>query len=114
MTVAKMEEEDGQEEYEKVMADAAAKRATDTKLIVTKEAAKAELTAKKDIAQGEKSDKETLLAGLKTKIADLHSTCDFLLENYDFRKEARTSEIEGLHEGKAVLSGADLGFMQKF
>merc|ERR1719321_1707363 len=114
MAEAKHDEEDGQKEYEEMMADATAKRATDSKLVVTKEAAKAELNSKLDDAKSDKGDAENLLAGLNTKITDLHSTCDFLLDNYDFRKEARTNEIEGLHEGKAVLSGADLGFMQKF
>ena len=41
MAEAKRDEEDGQSEYEETMADATAKRATDQKLIVTKEAAKA-------------------------------------------------------------------------
>merc|ERR1719326_2338357 len=113
MAEAKHDEEAGQTEYEETMADATAKRATDSKLIVTKDAAKAELVSKLDDAKSDKGDADGLLAGLVTKITDLHSTCDFLLENYEFRKEARTSEIEGLHEGKAVLSGADLGFMQK-
>merc|ERR1719159_821911 len=113
MAEAKHDEDDGQKEYEETMADATAKRATDSKLLVTKDAAKAELSAKLDDAKSDHGDANTLLSGLVTKITDLHSTCDFLLENYDFRREARTSEIEGLHEGKAVLSGADLGFLQK-
>jgi len=111
MAEAKRDEEDGQSEYEETMADATAKRATDQKLIVTKEAAKAELASKLDEAKSDKGDADTMLSGLVTKIADLHNTCDFLLENYDFRREARTSEIEGLHEGKAVLGSAT--FLQK-
>jgi chromosome segregation ATPase len=107
MAEAKRDEEDGQAEYEETMADAAAKRATDGKLLVTKEAAKAELVSKLDDAKSDKGDADSMLAGLVTKIQDLHSTCDFLLDNYDFRKEARTNEIEGLHEGKAVLGSAD-------
>jgi len=111
MAEAKRDEEDGQSEYEETMADATAKRATDQKLIVTKEAAKAELASKLDEAKSDKGDADTMLSGLVTKIADLHNTCDFLLENYDFRREARTSEIEGLHEGKAVLGSAE--FLQR-
>merc|ERR1719388_235161 len=111
MAEAKHDEESGQSEYEETMADATAKRATDQKLIVTKEAAKAELASKLDEAKSDKGDADTMLSGLVTKIADLHNTCDFLLENYDFRREARTSEIEGLHEGKAVLGSAE--FLQR-
>merc|ERR1719213_1366812 len=45
-------------------------------------------------------------------MAQLHGSCDFLLENFDIRKEARASEIDALKKAKAVLSGADYSFMQ--
>merc|ERR1719197_1991546 len=112
MALTKHDEDAGQKEYEETMADATAKRATDSKLVVTKEAAKAELASKLDDAKSDKGDADSMLSGLVTKIADLHSTCDFLLENYDFRKEARGNEINGLHEGKAVLSSQG-SFLQK-
>merc|ERR1719181_2398290 len=107
-----MEESNSQEEYEETMSEAATKRATDSKLMVSKDSFKAELNSKLDDAKSDNSDAETMLSGLVTKIADLHSTCDFLLDNYDARKEARTSEIGGLHEGAAVLGSA--GFLQRF
>merc|ERR1719152_1040663 len=43
MTVAQAEEKDAQEDYEKMMADSAAKRAEDSKAITDKEAALADL-----------------------------------------------------------------------
>eukprot|EP00439_Symbiodinium_sp_Y106_P039359 s7302_g4.t2 len=43
------------------------------------------------------------LAGLK---ADLHETCDFLVENFDARQKARADEVEALLEAKSNLSGA--------
>merc|ERR1719378_1470233 len=78
MTAAKMEEESAQTEYEETMAEAASKRATDSKLMVTKEAFKAELLSKLDDSKSDKADQSAILSGLNTKIADLHSTCDFL------------------------------------
>jgi len=39
----------------------------------------------------------------------LHAECDFLLENYDEIKKARTDEIESINNAVAILSGADFG-----
>ena len=36
-------------------------------------------------------------------ISDLHKGCDFLMENYDFRKTARSQETEALAKAKATL-----------
>jgi len=45
-------------------------------------------------------------------IQSLHGECDWLLKNFDVRKEARASEIDALGKAKAVLSGADFSFLQ--
>merc|ERR1712107_197488 len=42
-----------------------------------------------------------------------HSECDWLLQNYDLRKDARANEADQLKEAKAILSGADFSLMQK-
>ena len=42
----------------------------------------------------------------KQFISELHADCDWLISNYDSRKESRTNEIEALKKAKAVLSGA--------
>jgi len=39
--------------------------------------------------------------------------CDFLLVNFDTRTKARQIEIDGLQKAKAILQGADFGFLQK-
>merc|ERR1719191_1877178 len=38
--------------------------------------------------------------------AELHSSCDFVLKNFEVRQTARGEEIEALKEAKAILSGA--------
>jgi len=43
---------------------------------------------------------------------DLHKSCDFLMDNFDTRKKARTDELEALDKAKAVLSGADFSLVQ--
>jgi len=50
------------------------------------------------------SDQKATLEGY---IADLHQSCDFILGNFEVRREARTAEQESLVNAKAVLSGSD-------
>merc|ERR1719265_640461 len=118
---SKHDEEEAQKEYEETMTDASAKRATDSKLLVSKDTLRADLVARLDDTTSDKTDAEKRVQGLLVKIGDLHAACDFLIDNYDLRKEARTGEVEGLHQGKAVLEGlatpaeepASAGFLQR-
>ena len=45
-------------------------------------------------------------------ISQLHAECDWLIQYFDVRKEARTGEIDALGKAKAVLSGADFSLGQ--
>merc|ERR1719393_151282 len=38
--------------------------------------------------------------------AELHSSCDFVMKNFEIRQTARDEEIEALKQAKALLSGA--------
>jgi len=38
--------------------------------------------------------------------SELHSSCDYVLKNFDVRQQARDEEIEALKQAKAILSGA--------
>jgi len=44
-----------------------------------------------------------------SKIQALHSSCDFLIQNFEERKKARGDEVASLNNALAILSGADLG-----
>jgi len=112
MQAAEMEEKDAQEEYEELMADSQKKRAADTKSITTKEQNKAEADGVAETATENLNSSNADLMATKEYIANLHKSCDFLVENYDFRKEARATEIEALGKAKAVLKGADYSFLQ--
>jgi len=102
-----VEEKDAQQEYEQLMADAAAKRAADSMSIEEKEAALADVKAQiQKMAQETKSKMTEAMATAKA-ISDLHLECDWLLANFEARKEARSGEAESLKNAKAVLSGAD-------
>ena len=47
------------------------------------------------------------LENIHTRLGDLHSSCDFIMGNFDLRRTARASEIESLKNAKAVLAGAN-------
>merc|ERR1719161_553242 len=105
-------ENDAQEEYEQMVNDAAEKRTADTKSIEEKTAVKAGLEA--DIVKmgDDKASEEAELMATKQYIADLHADCDWLISNFETRKEARANEIDALKKAKAVLSGADFSLVQ--
>merc|ERR1719281_50554 len=112
MTVAQAEEKNAQAEYEKMMSDSAKKRADDSRSISDKEGTKADTEAalmkhEEDL----KAQKKEMMATLEV-ISALHAECDWLLQYFDVRKEARTNEIGALTKAKAVLSGADYSFVQ--
>merc|ERR1719213_999916 len=112
MTQAKLEETDAQEDYEKTMSDAADKRAGDTKDLTDKKDAKASMETELQAHTDAKTATETELEATKDYIQTLHNDCDFLLEYYAERKEARASEIDAIGKAKAVLSGADFSLVQ--
>merc|ERR1719217_1061748 len=107
ITTSKHEEETAQKDYERLMSDSQATRAKNVESITTKEAAKADLDTKIEETKEKKVNQETTLENIKQLLLDLHAKCDFIMENYDMRKAARVSEIEGLANAKSVLSGAN-------
>jgi len=106
------EEKDSQEDYENMVNDAAAKRAADTKSIQEKTAAKADMETELVRSKDQKGVEEDELMATKEYIQNLHSDCDWLLENFEMRKGARSGEIDALKKAKAVLSGADYSLVQ--
>jgi chromosome segregation ATPase len=106
------EEKDSQTEYEAMIKESAAKRATDKKNIQSKEAAKAGLEETLLKQQKEKKSRTDEKNEAAKYLADLMGDCTWLQDNYDTRKEARANEIEALKKAKAVLSGADYSLIQ--
>jgi len=107
MKDAAYEEKTSQSDYAKLMEESQATRAANSKGIVTKAAAKAEMEGKLEAEKEADAATATDLDLIATTLGDLHMQCDFLLQNYDLRKEARTNEIESLKNAKAILSGAN-------
>merc|ERR1719310_116906 len=112
MTEAKTEKKNAQAEYEELMADSAKKRADDSKSIQDKVANKAQLADDLEKATVAKGDKKKELMASVHYLGTLHLECDWLLKNFELRKEARADELGALSKAKAVLSGADFSLVQ--
>merc|ERR1719191_199024 len=94
------------------MKESAEKRTLDSKAVADKTSAKADAEA--DLQANQGSRKETLreLYATGKYMESLHGECDWLLMNFDARKEARTGELDSLVKAKAILSGADYSLLQ--
>merc|ERR1719287_114103 len=89
ITETEVNEKEGQQEYEQFMSDAAEKRALDSKAIEEKEGVKADLEAR--LLKDEEEKTNTLKEAMATHeyLAEVHGDCDWLLTNFETRKEAR-------------------------
>merc|ERR1740121_2843499 len=113
MTEAETGEKVAQEDYEKAMADSTEKRAQDSKSLNDKEAATADMKSALEETVAEKKSTTKELMATTRYIQELHAECDWLLEYFDVRKQARADEIDSLGKAKAVLSGADYSLLQR-
>uniref|UniRef100_A0A7S2ACH2 Uncharacterized protein n=1 Tax=Alexandrium andersonii TaxID=327968 RepID=A0A7S2ACH2_9DINO len=112
MTEAQTAEKDAQADYETLMSDSAEKRAADSKSLTEKESAAADVQADLEAHKDTKASTTQELAATLKYISSLHAECDWLIQYFDVRKEARASEIDALGKAKAVLSGADFSLIQ--
>jgi len=94
--------------YMALMEKSQASRSGDAKSVTDKEAAKAEMETKIVSIKEDLSSAKSELMNTKKYISDLAADCDFIMKNYDLRKEARANERDGLMNAKAMLSGAKM------
>jgi chromosome segregation ATPase len=99
-------EEDAQKAYEDFVKDTNASIEAKSKDIVNKSEAKAQ--AEVDLVEANKDHEAVMLEleQLANYKAELHSSCDFVMKNFEIRQTARDEEIEALKQAKAILSGA--------
>merc|ERR1719271_1128494 len=99
-------EEDAQKAYEDFVKDTNGSIEAKSKDIVNKSETKAKAEA--DLVEA-KENKEAVMLELEQLAnykAELHSSCDFVMKNFEIRQTARDEEIEALKQAKAILSGA--------
>jgi hypothetical protein len=99
-------EEDAQKAYEDFVKETNASIETKSKDIVNKSETKA--TAEADLVEAKESKEAVMLEleQLANYKSELHSSCDFVMKNFEIRQTARDEEIEALKQAKAILSGA--------
>jgi len=100
-------EEDAQAAYEAFVKETNGSIEEKNKAIInlSEEKAKAEaalVEAKKQVEAASLEEEQ-----LSNQNADLHSSCDFILKNFQLRQTARDEEVEALRQAKAILSGAN-------
>merc|ERR550514_1292747 len=101
MKDAEYDEKTAQKDHEELMTDSGETREKKVNGITDKEEAKAKLGSMKlGNIEKEKGDEKDVEGIHKYEMA-LHGDCDFIMENFDTRKEARTAEIESLKNAKA-------------
>merc|ERR1712054_88822 len=99
-------EEDAQKAYEEFVKDTNNSIDEKSKDITNKSESRAK--AESDRVEA-KEDKEAVMLELEQLAnykAELHSSCDFVMKNFEIRQTARDEEIEALRQAKAILSGA--------
>merc|ERR1719473_1339873 len=104
---AEHNEKTGQKEYTELLTDAQENKAANIKSITDKTKSKADLETKLEDTKTKHIVASDALENVKGYIADLHQSCDFIIANFEVRRESRTAEMESLSSAKAVLSGAD-------
>merc|ERR1719183_1927211 len=105
LQTAKVDEENAQQEYETLTADAGEKRKQDSESLTEKLSVKAQSEESLEAETSKKKDLGFELMGLVKEIYALHGECDWLLKFYSARSDARTGEIDALTKAKSVLSG---------
>merc|ERR1719275_524717 len=112
LTEAETEEKDAQADYDATVADAKEERVSMSKALKDKIATKADLQADLQTGQADLGSAQSELMATDKFISDLHAECDWLLQYFDVRKEARADEVGALTKAKAILSGADYSLLQ--
>jgi len=99
-------EEDAQKAYEDFVKETNASIDTKSRDIVNKSETKSKAEA--DLVEAKETKENVMLEleQLANSKAELHSSCDFVMKNFDIRQTARDEEIEALKQAKAILSGA--------
>jgi chromosome segregation ATPase len=99
-------ETDAQKAYEQFVKDSNASIEEKTRSITEKKSEKAAAEEDKTATAEGKETAMSEMQQLSNENADLHKSCDFTLNNFDIRQEARDQEVEALRQAMAILSGA--------
>jgi hypothetical protein len=100
------DEEDAQKAYEDFVKASNDSIEAKKREITSKSAEKAKAEADLVEAKDNKNKVVLELEQLSNMNAQLHSSCDFILKNFELRQTARDEEVQALRQAKDILSGA--------
>merc|ERR1712232_1531630 len=99
---SKKSESTAQAAYEALIADSNRAIAALLRSIVSRTAEKADAMNDKRETESDHADTVKELEGLAKYNAELHTECDYLLNNFDVRQQGRMAEIEALQQAKQI------------
>jgi hypothetical protein len=99
-------EQEAQAAYESLVKESYAAIEAAQRSVTNKMEEKATAETSKTAAEGDKADADDTAEDLAKTKADLHLSCDFVMQNFDAREAARKGEIEGLSNTLATLKGS--------
>jgi chromosome segregation ATPase len=100
------DEEDAQKAYEDFVKASNDSIEAKKREITAKSAEKAKAEGELVEAKENKGKVMTELEQLSNMNAQLHSSCDFILKNFELRQTARDEEVQALRQAKDILSGS--------
>lgn len=98
-------EQDAQVEYERFIRNSNSVVKAAQRAVVAKQEERAKAEEEVANAQADAADAEAERATLAAAAADIHTSCDFVLANFDARQEQRSAEMEGLENAIAAIKG---------
>merc|ERR1719214_197696 len=108
MTEAETSEKFNAKEYVRIMTEAQETRAQDTKSLNEKKGVKATLDTKL-VENKELLDlTEEELHNLELYLVQVHTECDFLLQNFEVRHEDRVDGEAGLESAESIVTSAEV------
>jgi len=105
-TEAVRDERESQTNYETFVKDSNASVKSLKSQIVSKNDAVTAARSERESSIADRASTMTELENLANYRAQLHGDCDFLVKNFDIRREARAQEVEAIGQAKAILSGS--------
>lgn len=102
-------EQQAQSDYATLAADTNDSVNANREAIAKKEKQSAEAEASKSETEVSQTANTAALASLGELLSAHHTDCDWLLQYFDVRQQARQEELDSIADAKAILSGANFG-----
>merc|ERR1719359_234005 len=103
---ATVAEQGAQNDYQAFVAETAKSIAAANRSMSAKSDEKADLEEAIVAAKKDRTDSTNKLMDLGKYEMQLHTSCDYVMQNFEMRQTARQEEMDGLAQAKAILHGA--------